>query len=266
MLSLSPSEAREFHARVLQLNGGSWFGFEPYVETLYQSILRPGSVALDGGANIGLHALPMARAVSPIGQVIALEPVPELLAKLEARRQQLGIAAHLLRIIPFGLGAHESDADFYQVTEGPQHELSGLCNRHWLNGYKVKTIQVHLTTIDNVCVNLPRLDFLKLDIEGGEFAALCGGRKSVEKFRPVISFEQDQFSPQYFKYTWQELFDYFKSLKYVIYDLFGVHYTDASMFYPCAVWDFVAFPSESGAITKTLQGIRRSMLEAGVKF
>jgi hypothetical protein len=44
------SQARQFHARVLALNGGKWFNFEPHLASLYNAVLRPNAVAVDGGA------------------------------------------------------------------------------------------------------------------------------------------------------------------------------------------------------------------------
>jgi len=36
---------------------------------------------------------------------------------------------------------------------------------------------------------LRRVDFVKLDIEGGEYDALEGGRSVIERYQPVIQFE-----------------------------------------------------------------------------
>ncbi len=263
---VSSPEAREFHRSVLEKNGGAWFSFETHLVSLYSFILRPGSIALDGGANVGQHTLQMISAVSPGGLVIAAEPVPELRAQLVASLEQNHVSPASIRVVPAGLWDQPGESEFFQVTNQAQHELSGLKNRHWLDPYPVKKINVPLTTIDAICADLPRLDFLKLDIEGAEMHALRGGRGTVEKFQPVISFEQDQFSPQYFGYTWQDLLNYFGSLEYEVYDMFGVQYTDAGAFHGCAVWDFVAVPARLRAKKAMFNAVRRSMIKAGVLF
>jgi FkbM family methyltransferase len=260
------SQAREFHRNVLEKNGGTWFSFETHVAGLYLSILRPGAIALDGGANIGQHTLQMISAVSPGGLVIAAEPVPELRARLEAALRQNHISPDAVRVVSAGLWDQPGESEFYQVTNQAQHELSGLKNRHWLDPYPVQKIKVELTTIDSICAGLPRLDFLKLDIEGAEMNALRGGRGTVQKFQPIVSFEQDQFSPQYFGYSWQDLLDYFDSLEYEVYDLFGARYDDASAFHECAVWDFVAVPARMRAKNAIFKAVRKSMKRAGVLF
>src|SRR5208337_1386083 len=128
---ISCSRAGEFHQSVLQSNGGTWFSFETHVAALYRSILRPGAIALDGGANIGQHTLQMIAAVSPGGLVIAAEPVPELRAQLEASLGQHHVPANAVKVISAGLWDQPGESEFYQVTNQAQHELSGLKNRHW---------------------------------------------------------------------------------------------------------------------------------------
>jgi tRNA G37 N-methylase Trm5 len=49
-------------------------GFELATLRLYDSILRPGDIVLDVGANIGAHTLPFARLVGKDARVYAFEP------------------------------------------------------------------------------------------------------------------------------------------------------------------------------------------------
>jgi FkbM family methyltransferase len=257
---------REFHRRLLELNGGAWFNFEPHLLAFYNAVLRPGSVAVDGGANVGLHTLTMAQAVLPDGLVIAVEPVPEMFRQLEARLHEFDIPENLTRLAPYGLSSNVGAADFYQVTDPVQHALSGLRNRSFIKPEQVRQIRVELTTLDTLCQDLHRLDFIKLDLEGAELDALRGGRSTLERFRPVVTLEQDQHSPQYFDYTWQDLLDYFTSLRYEIYDLFGLRYSEAAMLDQCLVWDFVALPMEYLDKICLFAAVRNSMQASGVRF
>ena len=260
------SPHRDFHLHLLELNGGTWFDFEPHLSAFYCAILQPGSIAVDGGANIGLHTLPMAQAVQPDGLIIAIEPVPEMLHQLRTRLHEFRIPEHLVRLVPLGLSSAPGAADFYQVLDPTQHGMSGLRNRSHFASCQVKQIRVELITLDAVCQDLDRLDFLKLDLEGAELDALRGGRATLERFRPVVALEQDQYSPQYFHYTWDDLIQYFASLRYELYDLFGLHYSRAEMFDQCPIWDFVGLPEEYPNRQGLFATARRSMENAGVKF
>jgi hypothetical protein len=62
------------------VNYGEWTFGE--IE-LVRKFLRPGDYVLDIGANIGTHAIPLAKAVGHEGQVIAFEPQPTRRARLQ---------------------------------------------------------------------------------------------------------------------------------------------------------------------------------------
>jgi hypothetical protein len=54
--------------------------------------------------------------------------------------------------------------------------------------YAKNTVIIRKLTIDEI--NLPRVDFIKIDIEGMELEALEGGRATIEKSRPVMLIEK----------------------------------------------------------------------------
>jgi FkbM family methyltransferase len=257
---------RDFHLQTLELNGNRWFDFEPHLASLYRALLRPGDVAVDGGANVGLHAVQMAEAVAPSGKIFAIEPVPEILQHLRLNLQKARVTSDVVTVLSCGLSDAEKETDFYQVLDPIEHELSGLRNREILGSHQVKQIRIKTTTLDAICQHLHRLDFVKLDLEGGEMDALRGGRSTFQRLRPLTAIEQDQNSPRYFGYSWNDLLEYFFSLNYQIYDLFGQQYTNGQMFENCAVWDFIGIPAEFPNRLELFASVQRSMLDAGVKL
>lgn len=61
-----------------------WYsGTERAHQRAFQRFLRPGMVAIDVGANWGLHTLLLSRLVGPTGRVLALEPYPPAFAELQ---------------------------------------------------------------------------------------------------------------------------------------------------------------------------------------
>jgi len=51
------------------------------------------------------------------------------------------------------------------------------------------SVQVPLTSIDKIVaeLRLPRVDFIKLDVEGAEAKALAGARETILRFKPRIA-------------------------------------------------------------------------------
>ena len=53
----------------------------------------------------------------------------------------------------------------------------------------IHKIKIKTTTLDEELINEKRVDLIKIDVEGGEFAVLKGSEKIINKFHPVIIFE-----------------------------------------------------------------------------
>ena len=255
------------HLRICAANGGRWWAldFEGYLAAIYRWLLRPGMVAVDCGANLGIHTLQMARAVEPGGLVVAIEPIGELVARLREEMRESLLPENLVRIVQCCVSNARGTADFYQIDHPLQHGLSGLRKREYSSGVVAKPVVVEVRTLDDLCADLPRLDFLKLDIEGAEFDALRGGMRILRKFRPVIAMEQSQTDPQYFGYSWAELLAFLEEMEYQLFDFFGLAYARAEQLQNCMVWDFVALPREYGYRASLFAAVRDCMMAAGVK-
>jgi FkbM family methyltransferase len=88
---------------------------------------------------------------------------------------------------------------------------------------KIEDYVVELKTIDSL--NLSKLDFIKIDVEGHEYEALKGGENTIKKFKPVIFFEC--WVRESFKEKKDKLFEYIESLGYEITSLsHNGHYLD----------------------------------------
>lgn len=135
-----------------------------------------GAVIVDAGANIGLVSIPIAQAVKQRGgQVHAFEPQRMLsnalcgsaalndLDNLHVYNQAIGDSCGEIAVPPLDYG---------------KPQAFGLCSlTKGLDGEKVP-----LTTIDSL--GLPRLDFLKIDVEGMEVPVLNGARRTIETHLP----------------------------------------------------------------------------------
>jgi len=152
--------------------------------------LKPDSVFLDVGANIGLYSLHAARRIGSRGRVIAFEPTPHtydlFIENIKLNRREEIIEPHR-----FGLSDHTGDLPL--VTGGrPASNRLGEEGQDSDGNVAVKA----LDEISN-SLNLERLDFLKVDIEGGEAKMFAGAKDTLRKFRPLILLESHHTAPDF---------------------------------------------------------------------
>lgn len=63
----------------------------------------------------------------------------------------------------------------------------------------VPKVRVPLTTIDKIVaeLKLPRVDFIKMDIEGSEKPAIKGGENTIRRFRPRMSISTEHLGDDF---------------------------------------------------------------------
>ncbi|MCR6638472.1 MAG: FkbM family methyltransferase [Sporocytophaga sp.] len=77
---------------------------------------------------------------------------------------------------------------FNYVVSNPSY--SGIKKRSYDRANEVDTeITVETIPLDMVIPENYKIDFIKIDVEGGEFQVLKGAVDSITKFKPIIIFE-----------------------------------------------------------------------------
>ena len=133
-----------------------------------------GDFVIDGGACLGDTAVVFANAVGPTGKVFAFDPVHEHLQVLAFNARQNPEFA--IQPMPYGLSDEDMDGDpIHLETYAP--------------GFNAASVQVPLRSIDSLVLSgeIPKVDFIKLDIEGFELAALRGAMATIRKFKPKLA-------------------------------------------------------------------------------
>lgn len=142
---------------------------EPEVAHLLLRVLKPGDLAIDGGANIGFFTMLMAKLVGPTGRVIAFEPAEQNIHKLVTN-------AHLNKLDNISIVSNPLWSKLEQVTfhNAEQSGFSSLAR----TPLTISSQQKQAVTLDSYLgadYGCPRL--VKLDIEGAECHALRGALK-----------------------------------------------------------------------------------------
>ncbi|MEQ1949315.1 MAG: FkbM family methyltransferase [Bryobacteraceae bacterium] len=150
--------------------------YEPTGHEVHQ-----GDIVLDCGANIGMFtrtALDKGAA-----RVIAIEPSPKT---LEALRRNFEREIREGRVTVYPAGVWDQDSEIELAVDANNLGNSSMIESKKAAGQRVR---VPVTTIDRIVseLNLPRVDFIKMDIEGAEKHALKGAQATIRRFRPRMS-------------------------------------------------------------------------------
>ncbi len=151
---------------------------EPGVEKVVRSILNPGSVFVDAGANIGFYSILASRLVGSNGQVISIEMMPDTAAILRAN-----IESNKAKNIHVVQAALSDVAGQVVTVKFPPGKLgqARIENQVSEDGMAIKT-----TMLENILVGVPRVNLMKLDVEGYELPALQGAGKALHKIDAII--------------------------------------------------------------------------------
>ncbi len=137
-------------------------------------LLGPGKVAMDVGASIGTWTLPAARTGA---RVFAFEPEPDNVSTLRENLRLNGLGANVV-IQASALG---SDDGWSSVSRADRRYLSNVR----LATESEESSQTRVQSLDHVidCLELPRVDILKINTAGCESDVISGARESFRDER-----------------------------------------------------------------------------------
>lgn len=152
-------------------------------------------VALDIGANIGSHTIEWAKHLYGWGSVLAFEAQERVFYTLagniainncfNARAEYKAIGKECGTIkIPQPDYFTPSSFGSFEIQQKDSNEFIGQS----IDFSESNLVEVQMVSIDSL--NLERVDFIKIDIEGMEIDALTGGVNTIQKYHPVLFIEK----------------------------------------------------------------------------
>ncbi len=141
-----------------------------------------GTTVLDVGAHHGIYSYWMSKKAGKSGKVIAFEPQPELESFLKDLRKTFRLDN--LVIENKGLSNHCGNACLFRSEAG-----SGGAG--FTGGEGFETIEVEVTTLDEYFKHkrVPRISFIKCDVEGHELQVFEGAENVLREHKPLLLFE-----------------------------------------------------------------------------
>ena len=149
--------------------------------------VMPGQRAIDIGAHKGGYTYWLARGVGPAGRVVAVEPQANLASRLaELTRRMPQVTVRNLAI-----SDANGPAEIVLRSSGSSH---GASLTGWPDGDPGIRVPVMRSTLRDLmtATGLPRVDFIKCDIEGHELRVLRSAGEIIERDRPVLFCECEE--------------------------------------------------------------------------
>jgi FkbM family methyltransferase len=201
--------------------------FTPYVESELlglADVVGPGGVCLDVGAAAGLYSLVLSELAGPSGEVHSVEPLSfahPMWSRILGSRECANV-----RYYNMALGS-EAGPGVMSVPSGRYVQVTG---RSFLAGKAAglgpnvefsshQEVPVAVDTIDVLMerTGVTRLDFIKIDTEGGELHVLQGGERTIKEFRPAILVEIEARHTARYEYAPSDLVDWLVERGYGMY-------------------------------------------------
>ena len=213
-------DLRSGHAQYL-LQGEPWTHApreQPEQEAM-RRVVAPGDVALDIGANMGIHTVLLARLVGPRGRLFAFEPNSALLPTL--RRTVAGLPNASLYTCAlsdepvrsaFFIPADDTKASLADWTD---EAIDGVAREDSCERRRLDDMVGEGT--------IAQPDFIKCDVEGAELLVFRGAREVLDRRdAPIVLFEVNAYTCQGFGFGTSDAKDFLANLPTARYRFFEV--------------------------------------------
>lgn len=198
--------------------------FERSTRRALSELVLPSATVLDIGANVGAHTLHLAKCVGPQGNVLAFEPTEFAFRKLV---RNLEINPDLKsRVSPYNCFlAAEDKADVpaaiyssWPLRDAPQNSDEDFHAKHLGQAMPTKIAQAR--SIDSILTErgAPRVQLVKLDVDGFECEILRGAKMLLQESHPIFVMELAPYVLKERGASLAELLDVFASYDYRFYD------------------------------------------------
>lgn len=159
---------------------------DPKISTIVRRGLRPGDLAVDVGANMGLVALRMCRRVGGGGHVVLFEPNPAMVARLRGSIEANGYGHAELHEV--ALGSEPGRLEL-AIPDGN----AGMASLRPTDERSRRRVEVDVTTLDDVLLDRDRVRLMKIDVEGFETEVIKGASRLFESQPPdFVLYESNQ--------------------------------------------------------------------------
>lgn len=187
-----------------------WYGYyEKELGDLLRKIVKPNDVFVDIGANIGYFSLLVAHNSSS-AKVVAFEPAADLYQKMKDNIA-LNKIENIMTVNAAVGKVNEEKELFISASDN-----LGMSSFVQPENYSGKKERVNVVTLDDwfKSSGLSKIDIIKLDIEGSEFAAIKGMTQILKEQKPILIVELNPETLSMFNLKSSEIRDHLNHLNF----------------------------------------------------
>ena len=186
--------------------------YDRFTREIMKRFLKDDSNCIDVGCHKG-EILNMMLQYAPNGKHYAFEPIPYLFEDIKTKYENKAM------VFPYALSDNSGETTFNLVKNAPAY--SGIKQRRYdVAKPIIEEIKVEMKTLDELISNDVIINFIKIDVEGGEFGVLRGAKNLLKKNKPTILFECGKGASDYYGTDPIDLFNFIaKEAKLEIYTL-----------------------------------------------
>jgi FkbM family methyltransferase len=182
------------------------------------SLIKPGDTVFDVGANVGWYSLTIAKRF-PANRIYAFEPMAPTFSMLQRNLQ----ANHVDTVTAFNVGFSEKTETltfFYDpefCTKSSAADLTG----------GTQQVQAQVLRLDDLVAQqqVPKVDFIKCDVEGAEIFVYRGGLRTLERDHPIVFSEMLRKWSAKFGYHPNDIISLFAEIGYRCFAVQANHLT-----------------------------------------
>lgn len=184
------------HGRLLYLPNDIYMGrflrdhgqYSPGEVEVFRTILRPGDVVIEAGANIGCHTIPMAKMVQENGgTVLAMEPQLHLYYLLCGNVALNGLTG-TVRCVNMAAGAESGMIGVPKISYDDEGNFGGLP----MTAEMADANRVSMVALDSLLGSISGIRLIKADVEGMEADVIRGASNLICRHRPFLYVEDDR--------------------------------------------------------------------------
>lgn len=187
---------------------------------IFRDLIKENNVVVEVGGHIGYISIFFSHLVGDNGSVIVFEPGSNNLPYITDNIKNAPFENHTIKKV--AVGQEEGIATFYE------DDLTGQNNSlvRDFDGFKSNSknsfvdAQVHEKTVKVTTLDLEfedgKVDFIKIDIEGGEWPALLGAEKLIKNQCPILMVEIQEDRNKIFQFMNDHNYIGFNDQKFII--------------------------------------------------